>query len=71
MESILYELWQGRMNPQERRVEYDQESRKLLRLIEKNHERLCESLNEQQIEIFEKYKDSVTELSDFTEFELF
>ena len=51
MKNILAELWNGNLNPSEWRTENSEEEGKLLDLLEKNHKKLSEELNEEQRKI--------------------
>lgn len=71
MENILEELWRGNLIPQERDTENGKALRELLKLKDRNHDRLRETMSAEQRETLEKYDDCIDEIHDIIEFEIF
>ena len=71
MRSIIEELWYGNVVPMERITPETAEQKKLIDLVERNREKLIDSLTEDQKIIFEKYEDVVWELCSFYERQAF
>ena len=71
MKSILEELWYGNVVPMERITPETAEQKKLIDLVERNREKLIDSLTEEQKIIFEKYEDVVWELCSLYERQAF
>ena len=67
----IKELFYGNIHPFERDVPKDSEGDKLAKLTIRHENALRETLNENEAEIFEKYKDAMTELSCLSECEGF
>lgn len=67
MESIIEELYYGNITPAERSFRRTGEYAHILQLVTQNEEKLTETLTEAQKEIFEKFKDSTSEISSMTE----
>ncbi|MEE1047713.1 MAG: hypothetical protein U0M60_09845 [Clostridia bacterium] len=70
METIR-ELFYGNIHPYERDVPKDSEGDKLNKLIIRHDAALKATLNEQEVEILEKLKDTLTEQSSLCECEGF
>ena len=68
---ILEELWYGNINPLEDSTDGNTEVKKLLNLVVRNRDKLCESLTEQQKADLAKYDDSVNEMYGIIEQEVF
>ena len=71
MESIIEELYYGNITPSERSFCRTEEYAHILQLVTRNEEKLTETLTEAQKEIFEKFKDSTSEISSMTEVTVF
>ena len=67
----IKELFYGNIHPFERDVPKDSEGDKLAKLTIRHENELKATLNESEAEIFEKYKDVMTELSCLNECEGF
>lgn len=67
MRSTVEELYYGNISPSDRRFLQSGEYAQILRLITRNEEELRQSLKEAQKAIFEKFKDSTSELEGMTE----
>ena len=67
----IRELFYGNIHPYERDVPKDSEGDKLNKLIIKHDAALKATLNEQEVEILEKLKDTLTEQSSLCECEGF
>ena len=68
---ILEELWYGNINPLENSTDGNAEVKKLLNLVGRNRDKLCEGLTEQQKADLAKYDDSVNEMYGLIEQEVF
>ena len=68
--SILQELWYGNIRPNEDKVTTDEE-KELVELIAKHHETLSSCLNNNDLDVFEKYVDCFTEYSSLIECQAF
>ena len=68
--SILRELWYGNIRPNEDKVITDEE-KKLIELIARHHEILSSSLNDNDLNVFEKYVDCFTEYASLIECQAF
>ena len=68
---ILEELWYGNINPLEQSTDGNAEVKKLLNLVGRNRDKLCEDLTEQQKADLAKYDDSVNEMYGIIEQEVF
>ena len=68
---ILKELWYGNINPLEDSTDGNTEVKKLLNLVGRNRDKLCESMTEQQKADLAKYDDSVNEMYGIIEQEVF
>lgn len=64
---ILEDLYYGNLFPYEKVSKLDNEIKELLRLLNRNEERLTETLSDAQKETFEKYKDCNREISEICE----
>ena len=62
-------LWQ--FIPHEKCAKLDDEVKELLKLLNRNEEKLAATLTEAQKETFEKYKDCNREISEISEREIF
>lgn len=69
--TTLENLFYGNITPNERSIVRGGEYDKILRLMNENDIKLSETLSERQIELFEKFKDCETELSDISLREMF
>ena len=67
----IRELFYGNIHPYERDVPKDSEGDKLNKLIIRHDAALKATLNEQEVEILEKLKDTLTEQSSLCECEGF
>ncbi len=68
---ILEEFWYGNINPMERPFQRQMGFDKAFRMLTKNEERLLESLNEQEKELFDKFKACYDEMIQITECQTF
>lgn len=68
---ILEELYYGNIVPNEKCAKFDDEVKELLKLLNRNEEKLTATLTELQKETFEKYKDCNREISEISEREIF
>ena len=68
---ILEELWYGNINPLEDSTDGNTEVNKLLSLVGRNRDKLCETMTEQQKADLAKYDDSVNEMYGIIEQEVF
>ena len=69
--NILEELYYGNIVPNEKCAKFDDEVKELLKLLNRNEEKLTATLTELQKETFEKYKDCNREISEICEREIF
>ena len=69
MKSIIEELWNGEINPQDTLVDNNPHYKKLQQLQSRNE--LFESLSEDQKEKLEKYCDTTLEMNSVSEREAF
>ena len=53
---VLEEFWYGNINPVEIPFQRQRQFDKVFKLLTKNEEKLLETLNEQEKELFDKYK---------------
>ena len=68
---LLEELWYGNINPLEDSTDGNAEVKKLLALVERNRDKLCEGMTELQKADLAKYDDSVNEMYGIIEQEVF
>ncbi len=68
---ILEEFWYGNINPMERPFQRQRRFDKAFRMLTKNEEKLLESLNDQEKELFDKFKASYDEMIQITECQTF
>ena len=68
---ILEDLYYGNLFPHEKCAKLDDEVKELLKLLNRNEEKLISTLSEEQKETFEKYKDCNREISEINEREIF
>ncbi len=68
---LLEHLWYGNIHPQEQCTANNAELRHILKRIEQNRKRLCETLTPEQKEAFEAFDDCVTEMYSIVERETF
>ena len=68
---ILEELWYGNINPLEDSTDGNTEVKKLLNIVGRNRDKLCEGMTEQQKAALAKYDDSVNEMYGIIEQEVF
>lgn len=59
---VLEELWYGNINPLEDSTAGNAEVKKLLSLVGRNRDKLCEGMTEQQKADLAKYDDCVNEM---------
>ena len=59
---ILEDLYYGNLFPHEKCAKLDDEVKELLKLLNRNEEKLAAALTEAQKETFEKYKDCNREI---------
>ena len=59
---VLEAFWYGNINPRERPFQNQRKFDKAFRLLTKNEEKLLETLNEQEKELFDKYKACYDEM---------
>lgn len=69
--NTLEDLYYGNLFPHEKCAKLDYEVKELLKLLNRNEEKLTSTLTELQKEIFEKYKDCNYEISEISERESF
>ena len=65
--TTLEDLWYGNIRPIENFIEGNMEYKGLLRLVSKNREALESELSPKQLDLFEKYNDSVNEMNSKSE----
>ena len=68
---ILEELWYGNITPLEDSTDGNTEVKKLLNLVGRNRDKLCEGMTEQQKADLAKYDDCVNEMYGIIEQEVF
>ena len=68
--NILQELWYGNIRPNEDKV-ISVEEKKLIELIARHHEALSSSLKNNDLVVFEKYVDCLTEYASLIECQAF
>ena len=66
MKRTLIDLWYGNIDPQEQ-AQANPQVPDLLKLLERNHDALSKTLNDDQKEILEKYQCCADEISGFCE----
>ena len=71
MKSIIEELWNGEINPQDTLVDNNPHYKELQHLQSRNKTELLESLSEEQKEKLEKYCDTTLEMNSASEREAF
>lgn len=71
MGKTLEEFWYGNINPQGQSKESNQAIKALLKLMERNRDRLHDSMTAEQQETLEKYDDCVNEMYGLIEVEIF
>ena len=69
--NTLEDLYYGNLFPQEKCSKHDDEVKEILKLINRNEEKLTATLSEEQKDTFEKYKDCNREISEISERESF
>lgn len=69
--NTLEDLYYGNLFPQEKCARLDDEVKELLKLLNRNEEKLISTLSDEQKETFEKYKDCNREISEICEREIF
>ena len=69
--NTLEDLYYGNLFPHEKSAKLDDEVKELLKLLNRNEEKLVATLTEVQKETFEKYKDCNREISEICERETF
>ena len=65
--TTLENLWYGNIIPWEMFVKNDSHLKSLLSLSGKNYDKLTADFTEKQMEMLEKYKDTLCEMNSFTE----
>ena len=65
--TVLEDLWYGNIRPVEKYIVGNMEYKNLLRLVSKNKEAFERELSPKQLELFEKYNDSVNEMNSISE----
>ena len=68
---ILEEFWYGNINPMERPFQRQRKFDKVFRLLTKNEEKLLETLNDQEKELFDRFKACYDEMIQITECQTF
>ena len=68
---VLEEFWYGNINPAERPFQRQRKFDKAFKMLTKNEEKLLESLNEQEKELFDKFKTCYDEMIQITECQTF
>lgn len=68
---ILEDLYYGNLFPHEKCAKLNYEVKELLKLLNRNEEKLTVTLTESQKETFEKYKDCNREISEICDREAF
>ena len=68
---ILEDLWYGNINPLEDSTDGNAEVKRLLNLVGRNRDKLCEGMTEQQKSDLAKYDDCVNEMYGIIEQEVF
>lgn len=69
--NILEELWYGNIEPSEYDTSPDSEYKEILRLINRNEDKLLATMTVEQKEIFSRYQDCVREYQAMAECLLF
>ena len=69
--NTLEDLYYGNLFPYEKCAKLDDEVKELLKLLNRNEEKLTAPLTEAQKETFEKYKDCNREIAEICEREIF
>lgn len=69
--NTLEDLYYGNLFPQEKCARLDDDVKELLKLLNRNEEKLISTLSDEQKETFEKYKDCNCEISEICERESF
>ena len=71
MGNILEEFWYGNIDPMEQSTGKSQAVKELLRLMDRNRDRLHNSMTAEQRETLVKYDDCVNEMHSIMEVEIF
>ena len=71
MRSVLEELWYGNIYPNNESKETTKAVKELVGYIAEHHENLQATLTDKQKEIFEKFDDCYSELTEINEREIF
>lgn len=69
--NTLEDLYYGNLFPHEKCARLDNEVKELLKLLNRNEEKLTATLSKKQKDTFEKYKDCNREISEISEREIF
>lgn len=69
--NTLEDLYYGNLFPHEKCAKLDDEVKELLKLLNRNEEKLLVTFSEEQKINFEKYKDCNREISEISEREIF
>ena len=69
--NTLEDLYYGNLFPLEKSAKLDDEVKVLLKLLNRNEEKITATVTESQKETFEKYKDCNSEISEICERESF
>ncbi len=64
---VLEDLWYGNIIPFESFMKNSRNLKKLVSLIDKNYDKLTDTLSEEQKELLEKYDDAVDEMHSISE----
>lgn len=67
MTNILNELWNGEIHPQDSLIDGNEYYKDLQHLLSRNQADLAETLSNDQKELFEKYCDTLGEMSSISE----
>lgn len=71
MSTLLEDFWYGNIEPQEQSSTNSPEVNKLFSLMDRNREKLCETMTDAQKALLEKYDDAIGELHDATTRDVF
>ena len=69
--NILEEFWYGNVKPNEKGFKHRTEYEKLFNLIARNEEKLIATLNENEKELFVKYRECMDEFTGNSECQIF
>jgi hypothetical protein len=71
MQSVLEELYYGNIRPDARCYGQDSPFAQAARLKQRNLEKLMDTLNDSEKELFEKYSDAQADLEEITRYDTF